>query len=151
MKAPMKAMTPTSVFACAALSILAISCSSMKPVKIAQGDQCFRCRRAITDTHLAAETLGRSGLVSKFKAPGCLATYLAKNPPGDDAIFVTDYTTGKMIAPERARYVPIVINRDTGERDFRAYLDSREADAAALEYQTTTTNWQAVLDFGRTQ
>ena len=144
-------MKPTSVIACAAISMLAISCGSMRPVKISQGDQCFRCRRTITDTRLAAETLGRSGLVSKFKAPGCMATYLAKNPPGGDAVFVTDYTSGKMIAPDRARYVQIIVNPDTGERDFRAYLDSREADAAALEYRSTVTSWQGVLDFGRTQ
>ena len=147
----MKTMTPTSAVACAALALVAISCSSISPVKISQGDQCFRCRRAIVDTRLAAETLGRSGLVSKFKGPGCMATYLAKNPLGDDAVFVTDYTSGKMIAPDRARYVQLIVNPDTGERDFRAYLDSREADAAALEYRTTTTSWQGVLEFGRTQ
>ena len=143
-------MRGNSLIACAAASLMAIACSA-RPVKIAAGDQCFRCRRIIADTRLAAETLGGSGLVSKFKAPGCMATYLAKNPPGKDALFVTDYTTGKMIPPERARFVELTVNRDTGERDFRAYLDSREADAAAMELHSTTTGWQGVLDFGRAQ
>lgn len=144
-------MRPISTIACAAISMLAISCSSISPVKIAEGDQCFRCRRAITDTRLAAETLGRSGLVSKFKGPGCMATYLATHPIGDDAVFVTDYATGKMISPDRARFVQLTVNPNTGERDFRAYLDSREADAAAMELHSTATNWNGVLEFGRTQ
>src|SRR5436190_293936 len=139
-------MRPFSVIACAAVSMAAIACSSLQPVKIAAGDQCFRCRRVIVDTRMAAETIGRSGgLVSKFKAPGCMATYLANHPPGDDAVFVTDFTTGKMIPPERARFVPMIVNRDTGERDFYAYLDPREADAAALEFRSSATDWQGVL------
>src|ERR1051326_6125583 len=89
-------MRGKSLIACAAASLMAIACSSARPVKIAAGDQCFRGRRIISDTRLAAESLGGSGLVSKFKAPGCMATYLAMNPPGNDALFVTDYATGRM-------------------------------------------------------
>ena len=144
-------MRGKSLIACAAASLMAIACSSARPVKIAAGDQCFRCRRIISDTRLAAESLGGSGLVSKFKAPGCMATYLAMNPPGNDALFVTECATGRMIPPERARFVELTVNRDTGERDFRAYLNSREADAAAMELHSTTIGWQGVLDFGRAQ
>jgi len=139
------------VIACAALSTLVIACAGAGPVKIAAGDQCFRCRRIIVDERLGAETLGSSGLVSKFKAPGCMATYLAAHPPGSDSIWVTDYTTGKMIAPARAKFVPVTVNADTGERDFRAYLDARQADVAAADLRTTPTNWDGVLEFGRTQ
>lgn len=144
-------MKSTAATAYAAISLLAISCGSIRPVKIAAGDQCFRCRRIIADERVAAETLSRSGLVSKFKGAGCMATYLATHPPGDDAIFVTDFTTGKMIAASRATFVPVIANRDTGEPDFRAYLDARDADRAAAELTTTTTGWQGVLAFGRTR
>jgi len=143
-------MKSTSIIACA-ISILAVSCAGIRPVKIAEGDQCFRCKRVIADARLGAETIGSSGLVSKFKAPGCMATYLASHPPGDDSIWVTDYTTGKMIPPSRAKFVPVVVNRDTGERDFRAYLDTRQADVAAVDLHTAPTNWEGVLEFGRTQ
>ncbi|HYM22559.1 MAG TPA: hypothetical protein VEU08_05110 [Vicinamibacterales bacterium] len=143
-------MKATSAIVCGLVSAVALSCA-IAPVKVASGDQCFRCRRLITDPRVAAETIGRSGLVSKFKGPGCMATYLATHPPVGDALFVTDFTSGKMIAPERARFVPVVVNPDTGERDFVAYLDAREADAAALDFKTAATNWQGVLDFGRTQ
>ena len=145
-------MKPTSVIACAALSLLAISCGSVQPVKINMGDQCFRCRRTINDVQIAAETIGKSGLVSKFKGAGCMAKYLARNPLGEgDAAFVTDYVSGNMIAPERARFVKVIVDPNAGEQDFRAYRDSRQADAAALEFKTTTTSWQGVLDFGRSQ
>ena len=143
-------MKPASVIACA-VSILAVACTSVSPVKIADGDQCFRCRRVITDARLGAETLGSSGLVSKFKAPGCMAKYLASHPPGNDSIWVTDYTSGKMIPPQRARFVPVIVNRDTGERDFRAYLDAQQAEVAAMDFHTMPTDWNGVLEFGRTQ
>jgi hypothetical protein len=143
-------MKPAAVIAYA-MSIVAVACASARPVKIAEGDQCFRCKRIITDARLGAETLGSSGLVSKFKAPGCMATYLASHPSPDDALWVTDYTTGKMIPPKRATFVPVIVNRDTGERDFRAYLDPRHAEVAAMDFHTAPTNWEGVLAFGRTQ
>jgi hypothetical protein len=86
------------------------SCSSIAPVKVNAGDQCFRCRRTITDGRLAGETIDSSGFVSKVRAPGCMAKYLVQHPEETGVVFVTDYTTGKMIGPERALFVPVVLD-----------------------------------------
>ena len=144
-------MRTTHVIVACAAALFAASCTSIRPVTVADGDQCFRCRRTITNVRVAAETVGPSGLVSKFKGPGCMATYLSTHPLAGEAVFVTDFTSGKMIPPERARFVEVLTNPDTGENDLRAYLDGREADAAALEERSAATDWKGVLDFGRTQ
>ena len=122
-----------------------VSCSSIAPVKVIAGDQCFQCRRNIADVRLAGEIVGSSGLVSKFRAPGCMAKYLAAHPCEDGAVYVTDYTSGTMMSPKAALFVRVVLNRDTGERDYRAYRGQAEADAAALETHTVPFLWDAVL------
>jgi hypothetical protein len=43
---------------------------------------------------------------------------------------VTDYGTGKMINPDPAFFVPIVLDAVTGETDYRAYYLKVEADQA---------------------
>ena len=43
---------------------------------------------------------------------------------------VTDYGTGKMINPDPAFFVPIVLDAVTGETDYRAYFLKVEADQA---------------------
>ena len=124
--------------------LAAWSCSSIRPVAIQDGDQCFRCRRPIVERAMAAELVD-GNLASKFRAPGCLAKYLAAHREETGAIFVTDYTTGKFVRPDRALFVPIVVNRDTGESDYRAFSNHVEADAAARELHTSPIDWQAVI------
>lgn len=129
----------------AALAVAAASCSTFAPVKVSAGDQCFRCRRIILDTRLAGEVINPNGFVSKFRAPGCMAKYLAAHPQETGAVYVTDYSTGKMINPESALFVPVLVNRDTGERDYRAYREQAEADAVAFEAHTLPYEWSAVM------
>lgn len=130
-----------------ALVVSVTACSSVAPVKIEAGDVCFRCRRVISDSRMAAETIDRS-LVSKFKSPYCLAKYVAQHPDDKSVVFVTDYKTGKMISPDRARFVPIV-NRDNGERDYVAYSDRAVADSEAFAKGTRAVAWADVLNDGR--
>jgi hypothetical protein len=129
-------------------SLALISCTTIAPVKINAGDQCFRCRRIITDTRLATEQI-QGGLTSKYRAPGCMAKYLVAHPDEGGALFVTDYTTGKMIPPAEAIFVPIVLDRNTGESDYQAYKSSADASAAAKELGTRLVDWQTVLDRAR--
>ena len=70
---------------------------------------------------MAAELLDGNRLASKFRAPGCLAKYLADHPEETGTIFVTDYVTGKWIRPEQAKFVPVVVNPDTGEVKLDRY------------------------------
>jgi hypothetical protein len=130
----------------AVTAIALTSCSSITPVKVNAGEQCFRCRRAIVDERLAGETIDRNGFVSKLRAPGCMAKYLAAHPDETGTVFVTDYATGRMISPEQALFVPFVLDRNTGERDYRAYRLGADAGAAAAREGTAAITWKAVLD-----
>jgi hypothetical protein len=125
--------------------LVLLSCSAIAPVKITAGDQCFRCRRIITDTNLAAEQI-QGGLTSKYRAPGCMAKYLVAHPDEGGTLFVTDYATGKMIPPTDAVFVPVLLDRNTGETDYQAYKTGADASAAALQLGTTPVDWRTVLD-----
>jgi len=121
----------------------AVSCTSVSPVKINPGDQCFRCGRTIAETRLAGEQI--AAFVEKFRAPGCMAKYVVKNPTDVGPIFVTDYTTGKMVKPAEAFFVPVVLDATTGERDYRAYGSKTDAAAAAKELHVEPIDWPTVL------
>ena len=140
-------MSRTAGLCSVVFAAAAIACATITPVKISAGDQCFRCRRTIDDTRLAAERM--IGFAEKFKAPGCMAKYLVAHPDETGPIFVTDYGTGKMIGPDQALFVPIVLNAITGETDYRAYATKADADQAAVELHTVPVNWQTVLDRAR--
>jgi hypothetical protein len=129
--------------------LVLLSCTSVGPAKINLGDQCFRCGRTINDSRLAGEQI--AAFVEKFRAPGCMAKYVVKNPGDTGPIFVTDYTTGKMVKPSEAFFVPTVLDRNTGERDYRAYASKADADAAAAEARSETVDWKTVLDRARSQ
>jgi len=62
---------------------------------------------------------------------------------------VSDYTAGKMIAPEAAYFVPLTVNVNTGERDYRAYRLKTVADLAAADLNTTPVDWTTVLERAR--
>ena len=102
----------------ALLSVAALSCSSVAPVKVVTGDQCYRCRRSINNERLAAETItgDRSRFVAKFRGPGCMAQYLVAHPEEKRVIYVTDYASGRMMGPAAAFYVP-EIRRPEHRRD----------------------------------
>jgi hypothetical protein len=126
-----------------------VACSTIAPVKVSAGEQCFRCRRIIDDTRLAGELIDNNGFVAKFRAPGCMAKYLAAHPNERGAVYVTDYASGRMVPPESALYVPVLVNRDTGERDYQAYRQRSDADAAAYQRGTRPVSWTSVMTASR--
>ena len=131
---------------CLAGAVLAtMACSTVAPVKVASGDQCFRCRRYISDERVAAEAIDTNRFVSKFRGPGCMAKYLVNHPTDKSTRYVTDYSTGKMMTPDAGFYVSEVVDRKTGETDYRAYRVKAEADAYAAQVHTTPIGWDAVL------
>jgi hypothetical protein len=132
----------------AVAAALTLSCSTVSPVAIRDGDQCFRCRRPIIEKAMAAELVD-SRFASKFRTSGCMARYLADHPEETGTTFVADYTTGKLVRPDRALFVPVLLNRDTGERDYRAYLQKADADAAAAELHSVPVDWTTVLGRAR--
>jgi hypothetical protein len=139
-------MRTFAVIAVAAGTFLALSCASVSPVAVNAGDQCFRCRRPIVERALATELIDGGRMATKFRAPGCMAKYLADHPEETGTIFVTDYVTGKWIRPERAQFVPVLLNRDTGESDYRAFFNKADADAAAAELHAAPVDWHTVME-----
>jgi hypothetical protein len=130
-------------------AILAASCSTVAPVKITAGDQCIRCRRTIQDTRMAGELVYKGGLVEKFRAPGCMAKYLATYPATTADAFVTDFTSGQLVKARDAVFVRVLVDPNTGETDYRAYKVQADADAAARELQAATVDWNVVLQKAR--
>lgn len=133
----------------AVLSVLVLSCGSVAPIKVNAGDQCYRCRRYISNDRLATETIDTNLFVSKFRGPGCMAKYLAAHPDQRPTIFVTDYTSGRMIAPQQAFYVPELIDRNTGEVEYRAYRQQMHAERFAAEVNAIPVSWDELLGRAR--
>jgi hypothetical protein len=128
------------------LSVFVLSCSSVAPIKVAAGDQCYRCRRYISNERLATETIDNNRFVSKFRGPACMAKYLVAHPDQQPVIFVTDYTTGRMMAPQHAFYAPELVDRNTGEVEYRAYRQQAQADAFAAEADAIPITWDALRE-----
>jgi hypothetical protein len=110
------------------------------------GDRCYRCRRSINNERLAGEAIFGPQFVAKFREPGCMAKYLVSHPDEKPAIFVTDYASGKMIAPDRAFYVSELVDQNTGETEYRAYREQTDAAAFAAEAHAVPVGWNAVLE-----
>lgn len=130
-------------------ALLAASCSSVEPVTVNVGDTCYQCRNAILEPRLAGEMVDPNGLAYKFGKPGCLAKYVAEHPDDKATLFVTDFVTGHMIYAERASYVPVIVDTDTMERDYRAYLSLEEARAFAGTEKATVLDWKTVVEKAR--
>jgi hypothetical protein len=136
-----------SVFAISVFTF--ISCRTAAPETIAAGETCFRCRRVITDERLAAEMLNNN-LPTKYKSPACIARYIKGHPTEDMQIWVTDYTSGVMIDPQYAYFVPFTINDKTGEHDFKAFLYKDAALREAKALGVGAVRWSVVLDKSNT-
>ena len=135
-------------FAAAAVTfgvLLILSYGSVRPVAIQAGDRCFRCRRPIAEIAMAAELMDGNRFASKFRTSGCMARYLADHAEETGMTFVTDHATGKWIRPERAQFVPVVLDRNTGESDYRAFSNKADADEAAAEQHTAPIDWTTVM------
>lgn len=142
-------MRPHAIAGAAIGALLMVSCSSVRPVAIHDGDQCFRCRRPIIEKAMAAELMDGNRFASKFRAPGCMAKYLVDHPDETGTTFVSDYATGKWLRPDGALFVPILLNRDTGESDYHAFASKADAAAAAADAHTAPIDWKTVLDKAR--
>jgi len=142
-------MTAARIACLGLVTFVTLSCSSVYPVKIAAGDQCYRCRRSINNELVAGEAIYGPQFVAKFRGPGCMAKYLVFHKDEKPALFVTDFATGKMMPPQNAFYVTEVVDRATGETDYRAYRDQTAAAAYAAEVHAQPITWDAVLEQAR--
>ena len=130
------------------IAMTALACASIQPAKVEVGDRCLRCRRPIQDLRLAAEVIDTMNAPFPFRTAGCLAKYVKANRDTQfNAIFVTDFKTGKMIAASDAWFVPTAITTPDGrssEADYYAFRS--RADAAGFKADTTTfLRWPQVV------
>lgn len=125
-----------------------MACSSVKPVPVAVGDNCFRCRRPIIDTRLAGEIVVDGGRAFKFRTPSCMAKYIKANPDVQIAqVFLTDYSTGRMVKANAVSLVPTVIgDGESRTRDYVAYSLTQAANEAATREKTAVTDWKTMLE-----
>jgi hypothetical protein len=138
-------------FAIVALSAVLAGCAVPKPTNIVLGEACERCKRPIDNAKIAAEQVASNGLGLKFRTPHCMATWIAQQKaPVDGHYWVTDYQKGKWVAADRAKYVRVIVNPNTMERDFIAFGDGAAAEAAATANKSTVVAWNDVLELGRT-
>lgn len=131
-----------------ALALAGAACSSVKTVPIFAGDTCFRCRRIITDTKVAAEVVDSGGRAFKFRTPGCLATYFKAHPEelATSKVFVTDYHSGRFIPAKNALFVPTTLfDGSDRTRDFKAFASASEARKTAEEALSRPTDWGGLL------
>lgn len=134
-------------FAIALVALLAAGCSSVSPLPIHVGDLCFNCRRTIVDVGMAGEVITTSNQALKFKSPACMARYIKANPGLAKAVYVTDYTSGRIIKATSATFVPFVtVERYTKTSDYVAYYSKESAAAFAKEQNSTPIKWQQVLE-----
>ncbi len=119
------------------------------PDSIGAGEVCYRCRRVIADARLAAEMMDRN-LPTKYKTAGCMARYVAAHPRTGSRYYVTDYPSGALIGADRAYFVPTLINENTGERDYKAFVSKAMAAQVALVTGSDVVNWTTVVARART-
>lgn len=136
--------------ALALTALVGASCGGIKPLEVNAGDLCYRCRRVILEPRMAAEMIDPSSLAFKFRTTGCLAKYLNDHPNEKGTLFVTDFPSGRMMGPELATFVPMIVDENTNERDYRAFLRKSEADAFAKTTKTTPVDWKTVLATNKT-
>jgi hypothetical protein len=115
------------------IGLTALACASVQPAKIEAGDRCLRCRRPIGDLKLAAEVIDTMRAPFPFRTAGCLAKYVKANQNVQfTAVFVTDYTSGRMLAASDAWFVPANIappDSKAPEPDYYAFRSRGEAES----------------------
>ena len=125
----------------------------VKPVPIVAGERCHRCDRLIANRYVAAETIAEGGTVThKFRTVRCMLAYLAQAPATANRVFVADFETARLVDVERAVFVPIAIDVNTGETnygmgeiDYAAFRSLDEAEQFARARGVTTMSWMAVV------
>jgi copper chaperone NosL len=129
-----------------AAGVLAVGCSSVKPLPVVSGERCFRCQRPIDDVKLAGEMIDEGGHAFKFRTAGCMAKYLAEHP-GEHykGLFVTNFSTGKFIPAEDATFTRITLSSVSSEKDYIAFRRAGDAAEMAKKEGGTTVTWDAVL------
>lgn len=135
----------------AAAAVLAVGCSSVKPLPVVVGDRCFGCGRPIDEVKLAGELIDHGGHALKFRSAACMAKFLAEHE-GDEyrAMFITDYNTGRFIELSDAKFAKVTVNKATLEKDYLAFHDAAAAEQMARSEGGSVMAWEAVVAAAKT-
>ncbi len=138
--------------AIALMLVLAAGCSSLPPAPIAVGDTCTRCNRTIRNTRLASEIVDSGGLAWKFRTAECMAKYITSKNPDAAAVYVTDYSSGRLVKASAVSFVPslLLVDGKDKTREYVAYYNSNAAREAAAREKTTPIDWDQLLEVART-
>ncbi len=138
--------------AIALMVVLAAGCSTLPPAPIAVGDVCVRCSRVIRNTRLAGEIVDSGGLAWKFRTAECMAKYMTSKNPDAAAVYVTDYSSGRLVKATAVTFVPslILVEGKDKTREYVAYYNSSAAREAAAREKTTPIEWDQLLEVART-
>jgi hypothetical protein len=130
------------------LALLAAGCSP-SPLPIYAGDLCFNCRRPINEVAMAAEIITKGNQALKFRTTACMLRYLKANSDEAKVVFVTDYTSARIIKATSATFVPVeTVERYVKTIEYVAYYSQEGAAAFAKEKNTTPMKWDEVLKHG---
>ena len=124
-----------------------------RPDPIVPGDRCHRCDRLLSDPFIGAEVLLSDGkTVSKFRTVRCMLTHLADTPADVGEMLVVDDQTGALVSVDKAVFVPVSIDRHTGEEsygigdtDYVGFKSRKVAERFAARHGVTTMSWPAVV------
>ena len=136
-----------------AMPLTVVASAAVHRSPINAGDQCVRCHRIIFERHVAAEALAvRDGQSLKFRTVRCLLAYLQNNAEPISDVYVTDYSTGHLLNPNDALFVPVPIdvrvgipNYGLGDTDYLAFKSEHDAVRMAAAYGVATADWPTVV------
>jgi nitrous oxide reductase accessory protein NosL len=128
-------------------ALLAAGCSTAAPLPITAADVCYSCRRTIDDPALAGEVITKTNQALKFRTTGCMVGWLKEHPDVAKVVYVTDYTSGRIIKATTATFVPFVmVEKYKKTPDYIAYYAEENATAAAAQYKSTPIRWKEVME-----
>ncbi len=80
--------------------------TEVKPLDIATGDICYRCKAPIVEKRYAAEFVTKDGFVRKFDDVSCMIQHAVKVGKGNiSAYYATDYATQTWMNAEEGHYI----------------------------------------------
>jgi hypothetical protein len=128
------------------VALFAASCAGVSPVGVNAGDQCFRCRQIIVQPKLAGEIIDTNGNVLKFRTPACMAQFVTERQGATyQAIYVTDYPTGKLVRASTVTFVRAQIDDKTNARDYLAFKNVDQAAEAARKGKESVIDWSGLV------
>jgi hypothetical protein len=129
-------LTIVWVLACVLAVLSACQKAEIKPLDVATGDTCYRCRAPITEKHFAAEFITKDGFVRKFDDVSCMSQHATKvGRKNIEAYFVADFPSQKWLKAEEAYFVQSEQISTPKNSGILAFADEGQAKAVAGQYQ----------------